>query len=352
MKLHGFSPWLSAAAVCLPALLAAGCSEPSPESRPASTTEGTAPTGQRSIVADFYRLPLPPDTLPLTLPADAFPAGKTFTMKPAQGCPWTFETYTDLARSEEVKFAVTAPETLRLAGGDFVPPMDIDVTLEEEGRPDEQYTLRLLPQEELADQVAAEPPVVAVPRAAEPITIDGVLAEWQAVPLLHLPFHGQASRNTRLAWRDDGLYGAVDVADSNIEVNVEDTWTADALELWIETDHRRALDVARNPNAQKFVFLTDPADNGPGKAQVLVVTGLHKGQETGTTAAWQKTDRGYTLEFRIPAAVLAPASMQPGTRMGLHFILFDDGGHVEEFVASVLGFYRKPYVWGAIELKK
>ncbi len=51
-------------------------------------------------------------------------------------------------------------------------------------------------------------------------------------------------------------------------------------------------------------------------------------------------------------AVIAPAQMQPGTMIGLNYLVDDDGKHAECFYSdnSAMDGWRTPVTWGAIVL--
>ena len=84
----------------------------------------------------------------------------------------------------------------------------------------------------------------------------------------------------------------------------------------------------------------------------MIAYGANRGRETGIQCAWQPSAGGYTLEFFIPAAVLRPARMQVGTKLGMNFALNNDGKAVEQFYSDkdVDRGYRTPISWGAVRL--
>ena len=68
------------------------------------------------------------------------------------------------------------------------------------------------------------------------------------------------------------------------------------------------------------------------------------------------TADGYVLEFCLPAPMMVPAQMQAGTKIGLNFLVDNDGKHVECFYSDngVLNSngWCVPITWGAIVLTK
>jgi len=196
-----------------------------------------------------------------------------------------------------------------------------------------------------------EPVPVDVPMAASPFSIDGNLSDWAGVPGLPVGRFRTPSKMVRLAWRAEGLYGAVSVPDANVRANLKKTWEGDCLELFVEADYARSLSALRNPNAFKFEIVPRP-DRPGNEATVHGGWGRIKGDANAIRAAWQRTPGGYTLEFLIPASVLAPAKMEPGTRIGFHYALRDDGLALEQFMntRNQGAFGQTPLNWGALRL--
>jgi hypothetical protein len=87
----------------------------------------------------------------------------------------------------------------------------------------------------------------------------------------------------------------------------------------------------------------------PGSAPGLALAAPAK--LSGLRAAWQPREGGYVLEFFVPAEVLSPAKLQPGTTLGFNFALYDDGAPLELFFCTPKhGGYARPDLWGAVKL--
>ena len=127
---------------------------------------------------------------------------------------------------------------------------------------------------------------------------------------------------------------------------IRDRWDGDGLELNIEMDAQRRLGVRENSKAYK-IFLYPQPGAGPGQAGVKLQYGPFS--KDAVKAAWQKTGAGYTVEFLIPAEALAPARMVPGTRMGLYFVVRDNGKTREQSKSTdgVVSVWSAPVFWGA-----
>jgi hypothetical protein len=155
-----------------------------------------------------------------------------------------------------------------------------------------------------------------------------------------------------LCWREDGLYGAVAAEDRTLKVDPGAPWEADCVELFLEQDYARSP--SRTKNTAQYVF-APAADLVPGRGHMQVAYGPYEGKEskTGIACAWRPTESGYALEFHIPAAVLAPARMEEGCKVGMNFVRNDDGRPVELFYTSKApDGYRTPIAWGALELTR
>jgi hypothetical protein len=199
---------------------------------------------------------------------------------------------------------------------------------------------------------------VGVPPPPQPvIKIDADLDDWGEMPGLLLPATEERSRIVRLCWRKNGLYGALAVPDADI-TTAEDPkkgWQADSVEFYIESDNARAKNAKKKKNRAALKFDLSPcaaAPDRPGAARVNVTYGLAKAKDI--EAAWRKTPTGYNLEFRVPADFLPGAEMAPGTVMGFHYSVNDDGKPLERF-ADIKGkkdVWVSPITWGAIRLRE
>lgn len=192
---------------------------------------------------------------------------------------------------------------------------------------------------------------VQIPLAPGTVTIDGDLSEWKAIGVMPLPYMQKPASSMRFCWSAEGLYGAVAVKDEDIEVNASKPWEGDCLEVWVEKDFARAAD--RTKNSAQYVFAPEPAGK-TGAAHLVIPYGGEMDKAEDVRCAWMKSADGYTLEFLIPAKLMAPAKMAPGTKIGLNFALDDGGQRIEQFYGdeNASGAYRRPNSWGAAILAK
>lgn len=189
---------------------------------------------------------------------------------------------------------------------------------------------------------------VRIPRTPGEMNVDADPGDWAGVAALPAPHADYPDSALRLAWGPDGLYGLAEVSDADIEVDAFAPWNGDCVELFIEKDFARAMD--RTENTAQYVFAPDP--DAEGECFTVIPYGGSADREDELVCSWRPGENGYILEFRIPAELLAPASMEPGTKMGLNYA-FDNGGvPVEQFYTDKdeNEAYRKPSLWGAVIL--
>jgi len=205
-----------------------------------------------------------------------------------------------------------------------------------------------------------DPEPVRVRYGGAPIVVDGNLDEWGGIAPLPLPQLGpNVAGPFLLCWREEGIYGALRATDEDIRPNHEEPWTADGLQLFVETDCARSPEPTSN--SMTLTFWPDP-EAGPGGARISVywpatersADGTGKDDETGILCAWSQTPEGYVLEYFMPAAALTPARMESGTRLGLNLLL-RDGSITPTLQLRELGIedgHLRPNTWGVVELAR
>jgi hypothetical protein len=214
---------------------------------------------------------------------------------------------------------------------------------------------------------------VQVPYAAGPMKIDGSPADWAMVGFMPEPFmkpKAAASKpapsskpvaaavaaaiapasSVKMCWNENGLYGLALVKDKSIKTDSVDPWKGDAVELFIEKDGAHSGEFS--DRSVQYVFSPTP-EMGEGRCDIKVPQG-DKANAGKILCTWKKTTDGYAMEFMIPAAVLAPAKMVAGTKIGLNYAISDDGKAVEQFFSdkNADDGYKTPSSWGTIILKK
>jgi sialate O-acetylesterase len=209
---------------------------------------------------------------------------------------------------------------------------------------------RQLTPEELAE-LYPQPEPVDVPYAAGEVPMDAEAAAWADVPLVRLPFLSRTSESLRLCWREDGIYGRVDVTDSAIAANMQTPWAADSVELFFDRAFNRGP--SRDRTCSQYVFSPAP-DRGPGQGHSMVAYGPGQYAIDGLQCTWTPGGNGYTMTFFIAAAMLEPAAMQEGTRMGFNYALNNDGDAVEQFYSDKDkdSGWGRPVTWGCIRLAR
>jgi hypothetical protein len=199
-------------------------------------------------------------------------------------------------------------------------------------------------------QEAYPPPdPVSLPRADHPIEVDGELCDWQDVPALPRPHHGRTPGAVKLAWREDGLYGAVHATSGPPRPGTEQGIGLDSLELWVD----KALDRTPMMTAQTSQYVFSPAaEAGAGQARVAAGGDVYRSDSL--SCAWRPTQKGYDLEFHVPAELLEPAAMEAGQQLGLNFTLNVAGEPAEHFFVhkETDGSWCTPVTWGIVRLAR
>lgn len=200
--------------------------------------------------------------------------------------------------------------------------------------------------------VGSEKNPIAIGYAEEKFTLDGDVTDWAKVQPIPAPFSKKEKASARFAWREEGFYGLFEVKDDKIEVNVDQPWTGDCIEFWIEKDFARAGD--KTDNSAQYIFMPDPENKKNNKAQVQVPWGGDQDSPDNVKAVWKKTEDGYVIEFFIPKTVMNPAKLQDGTKLSLSYSIDNAGKAVEQFFndKNTDEGYKNPSTWGSVILKK
>jgi hypothetical protein len=149
--------------------------------------------------------------------------------------------------------------------------------------------------------------------------VDGDLAEWpkhlaiQPSRVYSLLEHVPADHTYFLAWDEEALYLAADVADANLIHPPQDKdcrWTGDYLVL-----HLRRMQGPQTPRALSASFVIYPIGAGPDRQQPYTVQreGPWGAQAVPAQVAKRLKPGGYTLEARLPMATLQGSTGLAGT---------------------------------------
>jgi hypothetical protein len=285
-----------------------------------------------------------------TIPAGSLPPGYRVALAAATGCTWKVAPLEFTSDGGPVKLTLTPPAGVKLTAtpwmGTFEPPLAIKLSL---AKGDISYSgdnIEVLLPPEVLRQIVPTPAAATVPPAPESgLTIDGSFDDWAAVSALALAAGRGPSRMVRLAWNADGLYGAVDVKDKDVQVDAKKPWLGDCFALGLEMDQARRLSMRREDTKDTALFLY-PAD---GKVGVLVQAG--KFDRKHLTVAGSRTADGYRMEFRIAAEGLAPAKLAPGKTLGFNYVVHSGGEAVaEQFVdaSQLVSTFGRPIFWGQL----
>jgi hypothetical protein len=177
---------------------------------------------------------------------------------------------------------------------------------------------------------AAPPPAYCaeVPAlAAAPVidgAVDGDLALIDLPPVAWLGAGsgvpaGQSARYAA-AWRPDGLYVFVDVADTSRVVGDELAWCGDAVEVYVDADGAfpRAPSYD-DPGTAQLILAAPPAgasSDRRGEKWCTGCAGRYPASVDGERFVSVATARGYAVEVLVTAAELGMASWSPADRVG------------------------------------
>ena len=198
-------------------------------------------------------------------------------------------------------------------------------------------------------------------RAKGKLEMDGNLSDWsdrnRLPDSMISTTMGNAGAQFWMAWAPEGLYVAVKVEDSMIDVlDPRSFWGgSDCLEL--------CLDMADNKTPRQYV----PGDHQfwmmPLAAQNRVYVGQWKRNEEIPATLYDIPDirssaralgTGYVMEFLLPAAHLQKYQPKAGTRIGLNFTLTIKGRKFDREAfwpeSKSVGIITVPQSWGSIEL--
>ncbi|HPA17925.1 MAG TPA: sugar-binding protein [Verrucomicrobiae bacterium] len=210
----------------------------------------------------------------------------------------------------------------------------------------------------------ADEPAVGIPfKPDPPPAVDGQLEEWTSVPgalvlnraeqatwgSAHWKSPDDLSAKVWLAWRQDMLYLAADVADDKIRQTERGAgiWKGDCVQLY--------LDLAPDDEIGRKHF-------GKGQLQIVFSPGnFRRGGDSltdcppesycvkpsalelrGALVAAQQTGHGYTLEAAIPWATLGVGRPVAGMPANFEIAVFDTDG-TEPRPEKLLSFSTKPW---------
>ena len=325
------------------------------------------------MVMEANERPVGGRAMTCTLSPALYPGGSKVTLSSDPGSPWAVKEMSLEGVTVEDANILPAPVSLTITpppgvlmgeGQSFSPPLTLAVGIEYKGR---HYACTGVPvglTAKTAHRLAPTPELADVPPAGTAIALDGNLSEWKDVPFLRLSSTGKASRSIKLAWRSEGLYGALVAEQTDIHTDAERPWNGDSIEIDVESDARGRTRTG-TPGVPLKVFLW-PRGGDDGNVGLLRSVGSLPSR--GVKAAWRKTATGYTMEFCISARALTPppgGNMVPGVdnfprtepleadrRIGLDLILRHDGVVVEQF-ADTRAFrstWGTPLGWGRVRL--
>lgn len=186
----------------------------------------------------------------------------------------------------------------------------------------------------LADEPMPPPIRAGIPKAKQPVVLDGNLEEW--VGALAVPVHvGHPDWPNRggeflLLWDEENLYVGQRCLDQHpIHVGRDDQiWNGDAVEFYLDTRSGKDLGKAEFAQGTLHLFWTPftHSDVKP-RIQVRPLPAFKDLRLDGAELSARQTAWGYTAEFKLPWRNFSGFAAKVGTILGLDLELCSsDGG--------------------------
>lgn len=192
------------------------------------------------------------------------------------------------------------------------------------------------------------------------VTLDGRLDDWG--PETQLPAWmlgstaGQANATAHLAWAAEGIYGAVEVHDSKLQVKDPTSfWAGDALELFLDSaDDKRPRGAVAGDHQFWLVPLPEANRVYGGQWKMREEIPATRYDLPSVRGAARRTADGYVMEFLVPAEQIRNYRPEAGGRLGLNLNLSIQGKevHREAYWPSPKnsGVTGHPDRWGSVLL--
>ena len=175
-------------------------------------------------------------------------------------------------------------------------------------------------------------PALAVPRARQPVIIDGKLEEWAGVAKMPLAYAARIpitetdnlSAQAQVQYDQDHLYVAVAVTDNVFyqPYSEDGVWQADNLQVFFDPkDDGNDLDHHADDYEYGLSLITCGA-----QAWVWRSPDRYEGESKDIELAVRRSGTVTTYEAAFPAARLAPAQLAPGSALGFNLVVNDKDG--------------------------
>jgi hypothetical protein len=195
---------------------------------------------------------------------------------------------------------------------------------------------------------------------AKNIKLDGKLNDWP--PQTQLPAWmlgstaGESNATVHLAWAKEGIYGAVAVHDSKVQVKDPTSfWAGDVLELFIDTaDNKQPRRAVAGDHQFWLVPLVDASRVYLGRWKMKDEIPATRYDIPAIQGVATRTADGYVLEFLLPANQIENYHPEVGGRLGLNLNLTIQGKQLnrEAYWPSpkASGATTHPERWGTLLL--
>jgi hypothetical protein len=167
---------------------------------------------------------------------------------------------------------------------------------------------------------------------------------------------GQPRAEVHLAWAQEGLYGAVVVRDSKVQVqDPKSFWAGDALELFLDTaDNKQPRSAVEGDHQFWLVPLPDANRVYLGQWKMNREIPATRYNIPSIRGAAMRTADGYAMEFLLPAGQIRNYHPQVGHRLGLNLNLTIQSKQLSREAywpsAKKSGVNAHPERWGTVLL--
>ena len=229
---------------------------------------------------------------------------------------------------------------------------------------DEKAKIRLaLPDGRIIAEANIIPPAIALAEIAKPIRFAGDLRNWPAEARLPGWVIGSTAVNPATevyaGYSKEGIYVAVNVGDSKVaEDDPRSFWAQDCVELFIDTAYDRNERREYRETDHQFWVCPQTRKNsvfaGRWKRNNEIPATMYDLKEVKGFSA--KTEKGYVMEFLIPASMIKGFKPEKGTRIGLNLNIGVTPARRDRYevfwaIEKADKVVEKPHIWGTVELK-
>ena len=197
------------------------------------------------------------------------------------------------------------------------------------------------------------------PYRAKAPKLDGHLGDWgdrYRIPDLSALEGGEPFADFFMSWNEAGLYFAISVEGSGVDVLPKQPLRGDSLQIWIDTRDVREVHRASR-YCHHFYFLPSGAGR-EGRHPIGRQMRIRRARAYGRLCDPQRLGiasrvlkSGYRMEMHLPSEVLTGFDPEENNRLGFSYLLKDGRRGRQHWTADEpLPVSYDPSLWGTVEL--